>query len=76
MKKSKSTLHTFIDEMRDDVLKLLSLFDREETLCQEILILFLLSFFRLEVSIHTHETCHATYIFISKGLQIFENAQT
>lgn len=76
MKKSKSTLHTFIDEMRDDVLKLLSLFDREETLCQEILILFLFSFFRLEVSIHTHETCHTTDVFISKGLQILENTQT
>lgn len=76
MKKSKSTLHTFIDEMRDDVLKLLSFFDREETLCQEILVLFLFSFFRLEVSVHTHETCHAAYVFISKSLQILENAQT
>lgn len=76
MKKSKSTFHTFIDEVRDDILKLLSFFNREETFSQEVLSLFLLSFLRLEVSIDTHETCHSSYIFISKSLQILEDSQT
>lgn len=75
MEKSKRTLYTFVDEMRDDVFKLLSLFDRKETLSQEVLRLFLFSFLRLEVSIHTHKTSHATNIFICKCLQVFENTQ-
>ena len=57
-----------------DVLKLLGFFHWEKTISNKIFGLFLISFFRLEISIDTHEASDSSNIFVFEGFQKFENA--
>ena len=57
--------------MRNNVLKLLSFFYRNQTF--STLGLFLLSFLWFKISVDTHESSHSTNILSSKSLQIFQN---
>jgi hypothetical protein len=76
MKKSKSTLCVFIDEVRDDVLVLLSLFDGEECFADTTLFFFsdsIPSLFRREIAVYTHESCGSSDILVLSSIIIVES---
>ena len=76
MQESKSAFKALVDEMRNDVLELLSLLDREEALSGTVRFLLNISFFRLEISVHAHEAGHSTHVLVSEGLKVLEDAKT
>lgn len=60
--------------MRNNVLKLLSFFNRKETIFETIFTLLLLSFLGSKIGIDRHEACHSSNILIFESLQNFHNS--
>jgi len=68
VQKTKRALKTFIDEMRNNVLKLLSPFHRSETRIQAVVVLLLLALLGLEIGIDTHKTSDPSHVVVSERL--------
>lgn len=60
--------------MRNDVLELLSLFHRKETISQAVLAFFLVTLLRLEVCIDTHKACDSSDVLVFKCFNELEDA--
>ena len=64
MQEPQGAFEVLIDEMGYNILKLLGLFHRKETVFEAISILLHITFFRLKVCVDAHETCDSSNIFI------------
>jgi hypothetical protein len=75
MQKPQAAFKVFIDEMGNYVFKFLCFFNGEETILKTTTTTLLcISFLRLEISIHTHEACDSSNIFILECLNQFQDS--
>jgi hypothetical protein len=64
VQKTQHALETLVDEVRYYVLELLCLLYRKKTVLHKSLLRLLLTFFRLEVCVHTHESRHSPNVLV------------
>jgi hypothetical protein len=73
VQETQHTFEAFIDEVGNNVLELLRLFNREATALDHSPFLKLLTLLRLEAVVNTHEACNTPNILVFKGLEESED---
>lgn len=81
MQEAQCSLCILIQEMGDDILILLCFFNRKEGIFQAsreavgvIIILFITSFKRRKLRVHTHQTCHTSDILVNEPSDEIDHA--